>query len=600
MIDTPIPLYRWIRNTWFAAFLLALLSTPAVGDDREDRIDIRAFVPASLGGTFTDDADDPGITVTIPPGALNMDARLRITMEPNRNRDDDEDDKEKKKSGKHGNQAAASPVFHIRLTKKRGRGKLVLSQPMTIAIAADPAPVHPQLGEIAVRQGKDWQRLNANFYRASDATVVSLSQHTRGKYRVMHRSLQSLAGPAVDRGRDVLMYETFGNESFFGAIGLQEVLNNVDPATAVFLGAQVDLTRVPAEIVAVMIGDDLDAKDAALADPATTRALVKAGAVIGVKGVYDDPASDVMTSVGLTCSLCHVNAAPTEFELNAGTVALPIGAPQFDGIPNTNMDAGTILSFTPFVQGVGEPVISILRSWGPGLFDIRALPDNPLEDNVVNPTMNPPIWNFVDLAEQGYAFGWDGLFLDDGVNNNALASQAEAVYDLVMHGNGAFGMPNGNFPPELAITPPQELVDALILAETNQPGNDIDTGKLLDLQAWMRSVTSPPPGDFNEAMAEAGFHLFHGRANCVACHSTPELTGPGLFTDITVNTPEGGLEGGIHVPGLRGISHTAPYFHDGSAVTLADAVARLVERGAPVAPLTDEEQAAVVEYLKSL
>ncbi len=609
MIDTTTSLYQCTRYIGVLALMMALFASTAFADDREDdderedRIDIRAFVPAALGGTFTDDVNNPLITVTIPPGALNMDARLRITMQPDRwdhDDDDDDDDDDNKRSKKQKDNAAASPVFRIRLTKKRGRGKLELLQPMTVAIAADPAPVHPQLGEIAVRQGRDWQRLEANFFRPSDSTVVSLSQITRGKYRVMHRTLQSLAGPAVDRGRDVFMYETFGNESFFGAIGLHEVLNNVDPVTAVSLGAQVDLTRVPAEIVAVMLGDDLDAKDAALADPAITRALIKADAVIGVKGVYDDPASDVMSAVGLTCSLCHVNAAPTEFELNAGTVALPIGAPQFDGIPNTQMDAGTILSFTPFVQSVGEPVISILQSWGPGLFDIRALPDNVLEDNVVNPTMNPPIWNFVDLAEQGYSFGWDGLFVDDGVNNNALASQAEAVYDLVMHGNGAFGTPEGNLPPELAITPPPELVEALLLAEANEPGNDIVTEKLLDLQAWMRSVTSPPPGAFDEAMAEAGFQLFHGKANCVACHSTPDLTGPGLFTDITENPPEGGLAGGIHVPSLRGISYTAPYFHDGSAATLADAVARLVARGAPVAPLTDEEQAAIVEYLKSL
>ena len=161
-------------------------------------------------------------------------------------------------------------------------------------------------------------------------------------------------------------------------------------------------------------------------------------------------------------------------------------------------------------------------------------------------------------------------------------------------------MPNGNIPPELAIIPPQELVDALILAETNDPGNDITTDKLLDLQEWMRSVTSPPPAAFDEAQAEAGFYLFHGKANCVACHSSPDLTGPGLFTDITGNPPAGGLAGGIHVPSLRGISHTAPYFHDASAATLNDAVARLVERGTPVAPLTEEEQAAVVEYLKSL
>ena len=571
-----------------ALLLLALFSTGVFADN--ESLLIRANVPASLGGTFSDDADNPRITVTIPPGALNRDARLKVTLV----------DGDALATGP--TQTAASPVFNVRL-QKRGKGELVLTEAMIIAIAADPAPVHPQLGEIALKQRNSWIRLDANFFRASDSTVLARTTTTRGKFRVVHRSLQSVAGPAVERGRNVLMYETFGNESFFGGIvGLHELLNAVDPVSAVSLGAQVDITRVPAEIVEVMIGPDLDAKDAALTDPATTRALIKAGAVIGVKGVYasDDPADDTMIAAGLTCSLCHVNAAPTMFELNAGTVALPIGVPQFDGVPNTRMNAGAILALTPFAQGAGQPVVDLLNSWGPGMFDVRALPDNALEDNVNNPTMNPPIWNFVDLEEQNYGFGWDGLFANDGINNNALASQAEAVYDLVMHANGAFGMPNGNLPPELSVAPPQELVDALILAETSQPGNDITTDELLDLQQWMRSVTSPAAGDFDETMAEAGFHLFYGKANCVACHSSPDLTGPGLFTDITEHPPEGGLAGGIHVPSLRGISHTAPYFHDGSAASLNDAVARLVARGAPVAPLTAEEQAAVVEYLKSL
>ncbi len=581
------------RPNWLHVLLLLTLSSPVFANDHAPLI--KALVPASVGGTFSDDPVNPTVTVTIPPGALSRDGRLLVTIV-----DEDGDDADENLGS---NQTPASPIFNIRLQKTGGKGRLQLTMPVSIAISADPAPVHPQIGEIAVKERNRWQRLNANFYRASDTTVVSLTDRMRGKYRVVHRRLQALSGPAVERGRDVLMYETFGNEAFFGnVVGLHELLNNVDPVSAVSLGAQVDLTRVPAEIVAVMIGDDLDAKDAALADPATTRALIKAGAVIGVKGVYatDAPEDDEMIAAGLTCSLCHVNAAPTEFELNAGTVALPIGAPQFDGVPNTRMDAGTILSLTPFAQGAGQAVVDILQSWGAGLFDIRALPDNPLEDGVVNPTMNPSIWNFVDLAEQGYAFGWDGLFLDDGVNNNALASQAEAVYDLVMHANGAFGMPNGNLPPELAIEPPQELVEALILAETLQPGNDITTDELLDLQAWMRSITSPPPGEFDETRAEAGFQLFYGKANCAACHSSPDLTGPGLFTDITEVPPAGGLAGGIHVPSLRGISYTAPYFHDGSAATLEAAVARLVARGAPVAPLTAEEQAALVEYLKSL
>lgn len=590
-----LSLFRQVCPSCLVILLAMMVPSIAFADD--DDLLIKALVPASLGGSFADNPDNPTVTVTIPPGALSADARLRVSLV------DDDDADENLTS----NQMPASPVYNIRLSKAGGkngsRGKLQLITPITLEISADPTPTHPQLGEIAIKEKGRWQRLDANFYRASDTTVVSLTDQIRGKYRVMHRQLQTVSGPAVERGRDVLMYETFGNENFFGdVIGLHELLNNVDPVSAVSLGVQVDLTRVPAEIVAVMVGDDLDAKDAALADPATTRALIKAGAVIGVKGVYatDAPADNEMIGAGLTCSLCHVNAATTDFELNAGTVALPIGAPQFNGVPNTSIDSGTILSLTPFVQNAGQAVIDILQSWGPGLFDIRALPDNPLEDNAVNPTINPPIWNFVDLAEQGYTFGWDGLFVDDGINNNALASQAEAVYDLVMHGNGAFGMPNGNLPPELSVTPPQELVEALVLAETLQPGNDIDTDKLLDLQAWMRSITSPSPGVFNEARAEEGFQLFYGKANCVACHSSPELTGPGLFTDITEQPPTGDLAGGIHVPGLRGVSYTAPYFHDASVATLSAAVARLVERGAPVPPLNAEEQDALVEYLKSL
>ena len=155
-------------------------------------------------------------------------------------------------------------------------------------------------------------------------------------------------------------------------------------------------------------------------------------------------------------------------------------------------------------------------------------------------------------------------------------------------------------PPELRIEPPDELLQALAEAEADQPGNDIDTGTLLEVQAWMRSITSPPPDLFDEGRAQEGFGLFHGRARCSQCHQTAEFTGPGQFTDITAIPPAGGLSGGIRVPGLRGIRLTAPFFHDHSALTLEDVVARLVEPGDPVPFLSPVEQAALVEFLKSL
>jgi hypothetical protein len=564
-----------------APALLAACGSPAaleLAQAGEEASLVRAHVQAAQGGAFSDAAGR--ITVRIPPGALNADANLRVKLE-------------KKVPAAGANQTVASPAFEVRL---QGNGaKLVLSQPMTLEIAASPA-THPQIGEIAAIDDAAWRRLPSSFFRPSTSTVVSMTSATGGTYAAVHRSLQREMGPAVERGLQVFEYETFGNESFFGgALGLHEVLNAVDPVTAVGLGAQVDLARVPAGIVAVMTGSDFAAKQAALADPATTRALIRAGAVVGVKGVYGDPASDRMTSVGVTCALCHETVAKTSFELAPGVmVPLPIGPLKSDGVTNAVMDSGKILSFTPGAKALG--VDGVLAGWGPNLFDVRAL--NELDDGANNPTDTPPIWNFVDLEQQGYAFGWDGLF----AGPNALASQAEAVFDLVMHMNGAFGTAQGNFPPALraGATVRPAVLAALGAAEATEPGNEISTGKLLDLQSWMRSVTSPAPGPFDEAKAEAGWRLFNGKGMCNACHVSADLTGPAIVNvtgDLT-----GDLAGGVHVPSLRGISRSAPYLHDDRLADLPAAVEAITGliTAATGESFSMEDKAVLVEYLKSL
>ena len=199
-------------------------------------------------------------------------------------------------------------------------------------------------------------------------------------------------------------------------------------------------------------------------------------------------------------------------------------------------------------------------------------------------------------------FGWDSLFKNNGTSNNALASQAEAAYDLVMHGNGAFGTAAGSLAPELSVTPPQSLLTALGAAETARPGNDISASKLLDVQAWMRSIVSPAPVAFDEARAEQGFELFNGKAACCSCHKTSDFTGPGTITAVI--HPGGGLAGGIKISGLRGVVHTAPYLSNGSVATLIGAVEGVLGAFKTVNPnmptLTDAEKAALVEYLKSL
>jgi hypothetical protein len=568
--------------------LVALLLAACHGGGGNDSVAAPVFqaqVSAAQGGTFADNPANPLVSLTIPAGALSEDARLTVTPVAG-------------PPAPGANQTPAGSAFAISLISVSG-APLTIGEDLVLEMAAAPAPVHPQLGEIAKVSGTAWLRQRASFFRPSDSTVVTLVADPNGTFRVMHRSLQTAGGPGATAGLDVFMHETFGNEDFFGGVlGLHTALNDLLPTEAVALGVQVDLAKVPQAIVDVMTGADLNAKDVALADPGTTRALLRAGAVVGVKGIFEDPLiPDLLTSAGITCALCHQNVTPTTFQLSAGPTALPIGPLEVDGKANVAMDAGAILAATPFAQIAGQPTIDLLNSWGPGRFDIRALPDNLLEDNADNPTGNPPLWNFVDLETQGYLFGYDGLF----VGANALASQAEAVYDLVMHANGAFGTVSGNLSPALRVTPPQALLDVLAAAETAAPGNDIVTQDLLDLQTWMRSLASPPPGAFDETLAEEGFKLFFGRANCHVCHNTADLTDAAgsLFT-FTLGPTPGDLAGGIKVPGLRGVSHSAPYLHDHSLTTLAEVVALLATLGDPIPALTADEQAALVEFLKSL
>jgi len=532
-------------------------------------------VSSKHGATIT--GAGGAVTLTIPAGALSQDVDVSIAEVPGA-------------PAAGASQLAASPAYAIAFDPPTA----TLSSPMTVAIAAAAAPVHPQLGEVATLTGATWTRLDASFVRPPK-TVLGLSTASSATYRVVFRTLRTVdpASASARRGFDVFMYETFGNEAFFTGLGLADLLNAVRPVDAVGLGVQVDLAKVPAPIVAAMLDDSpagLAAKDAALTDPATTVALVKAGAVVGVVD-FSAPGDAALTRVGITCALCHQLVAPTTFTLTAGRAALPIGPLVEDGVPNVLMDAGKILSLTAGAQGAG--LAPTLAGWGPDRFDVRnpVTANGALDDGSDNPTRTPPIWNFVDLEAAGYPFGWDGLF----AGTDALASQAEAVYHLVMNGQGAFGTAAGAIPPALRVTPPDRILSKLAGAAAATP--TITAAKLRDVQDWMRSIASPAPGAFDAPKAEQGWRAFHTRG-CAGCHHTPELSGDGA-TIVPIDGATGDLAGGIHTPGLRGIAKAGPpFFHDGRAASLAEAVQAMSTLAAP--PLTAAEQAAVVEYLKSL
>jgi cytochrome c peroxidase len=121
--------------------------------------------------------------------------------------------------------------------------------------------------------------------------------------------------------------------------------------------------------------------------------------------------------------------------------------------------------------------------------------------------------------------------------------------------------------------------------------------------------------------AKLGHDLFMGKAACHVCHQPP------LFTDRTFHNagigqegdaPEKGrgahdpapmMQGAFKTPSLRNVALTAPYFHDGSAQTLEEAV-RYMASGAKANPhldvqfqdrrLTDTEIDQLVAFLNSL
>ncbi len=541
-------------------------------------IDVQVI--AAEGGSFV--SEDGRLRVTIPGGALSEDAPLVVTaINPT--------------TLPTGNLVSAGETFDIDVGAS-------LSAAMQIEMGIDQPPTHPTLAELALLENNQWVSTNANFFRRSDNTLIGLVNEG-GVYQAAYRTLQTESGDAVERGRDIFLNETFDNEQFFGdTIGLHELLNGLTPTQALSVGVNIDVTKVPQGIVDVLISNDFAAKQAALVSPEITRALLRADAVVGVKATFGaDGSSELATSAGITCAVCHAQVGNTEFELSEGVLTpLPIGPLNLNGVPNTAIDVGTILSLTPFAVNAGQDTVDFLQAFGAGRFDARSLPDNPLDDGLLNPTSIPQLWNFIDLEEQGYGLNWDGQFASLEAPNNALASRAELVYDLVMHANGAFGTESSGVPAQLSFAPEQALIDAFIAAEDQAPGNDIDQQSLLDVQAWQRSIASPAPEEFDEALAEAGFRLFNDttRAQCVTCHITPEFTGPERSAAIVLQPPLGILADGIKTPGLRGISHVPPYFHDDSAETLLDVMDTY--SGRIVGELSEDEKLALVEYLKSL
>lgn len=405
-------------------------------------------------------------------------------------------------------------------------------------------------------------------------SIVSCNNDDAGEILPLPPGEGSLNMPPLDpqlvqEGQQVFRYDTFGDESFWtDVLQMNQVIEAaVSPNTALAVGLKVDAEALPASVVEAIKNGEVD-----LDDPQTTLALLQLNAVVGVQGeVSQNPDGSLkLDRMGITCALCH-STVDDSFAPGIGS--------RLDGWPNRDLNPGLIISLSPALD---QATKNVYASWGPGIYDPRFN-----HDGLNNPVVIPPAYGLYGLPKA--IFTGDGDVEHEPAGPVAYWNRYVAVTQ--MHGHGYFADPRLNWE-----------VD-------HREGDDLVTDKLPALQAYQFSISAPTPSadSFDAAAAARGKALFSGKAQCATCHSGP------LFTDV--------VDGGkLHpqsasvavdkdyvkrsatkqwrVTPLKGIWQHPPYFHDGSAATLADVVIRYNQVNN--LGLSASEQADLTEYLKSL
>jgi hypothetical protein len=150
----------------------------------------------------------------------------------------------------------------------------------------------------------------------------------------------------LDEGKQTFRFDTFGDEPFWtGALQLEKAIagaanggvgGGVSPKTALSVGLKVDAEALPKDLVAALKAGKVNLEDAA-----TTLALLKLNAVVGIKGTVGKDGH--LQSVGITCALCH-STVDNSFAPGIGK--------RLDGWPNRDLDVGTIISLSPDLSAV--------------------------------------------------------------------------------------------------------------------------------------------------------------------------------------------------------------------------------------------------------
>jgi hypothetical protein len=459
---------------------------------------------------------------------------------------------------------------------------------------------------------------DSDIARADDTSGAVHKGGNQGFDRIVASNIASMA----DQGRQTFRFDTFGDEAFWGdqlqlhtaieGAKLGGIGPGISPRSALALGLKVDVDALPGNILGA-----LRSGRANLDDPATTLALLKANAVVGVTGFFN--ANGTLKSVGFQCALCHSTVD--------NSLAFGIGH-RLDGWANRDLDVGRIVAsapnLSPFVNLLGvvhpgitaDDVRAVLQSWGPGKFDAELNLDgktfNPSQvtDNVVTGTMVPGATLIPN------AYGLAGFNLHTWTGAWGTVSYWNAfVATLEMHGVGRFFDPRLNDPVQFPIAAASGFGN---LNATLSPDDDRVADKLPALHFYELALPAPTPQagrDFDAAAAKRGDDLFSGKAGCNNCHVDPLWTEPGwnlhpasdvCIDDFEANRAPDHSYKTMNLNGLfvreEGLFMSAAnkgrFYHDGRFKTLLDVVNHYDT--CKSLGLTDQEKHDLVEYLKSL
>ncbi|QHS56612.1 hypothetical protein GWR56_14055 [Mucilaginibacter sp. 14171R-50] len=394
----------------------------------------------------------------------------------------------------------------------------------------------------------------------------------------------------INDGKQVFRFDTFGDEDFWsGTLHLDKAIAGaanggfgpgVSPKTALAVGLKVDASALPADVVAGIKSGTVN-----LDDPATTLALLRLNAVVGVKGTF---ASDgKLQAIGITCASCHSNVDDS-FAPGIGN--------RLDGWPNRDLNVGTIISLTDNAKPVANllhvdeaTLRAVIKQWGPGKFaaalfmDGKALkPDGTAAANLI-----PAAFGLKDVSLTTYT-GWGDISYWNSFVGN-----------LEMHGKGSFSDPRLNNSAKYPIA-----VENGFFNVVNNP--DQITSKLPALKAYQHSIPAPKPpaGSYDAASAALGKGIFMNKAKCYNCHTGSS------FTDNILHTPdEIGIDDFEAKRSPTGKYRTTPlagifarmkggFYHDGRFAALSDVVNHYDAKMS--LNLTTTEKQNLVEYLKSL